>query len=390
MVARVIMKYLIMVTLLFPLVICGAANAESARFEPSTGVLNLDCVRIPAANNASYAIDLRYSGTIFELSTINETPITATCPNTFDLAANTLNAQVRIFDESYQLALILNAGDTFSIHSIEHLGLGPTSLWRVSNGPNEVIVGGTIHLLKSSDFPVHPAYTQAYLQSDILVTEIDKTELDNFNSITPYLALPQGRQSLFEALSASTYQSLANYLAPHGLSVQLYENIHPNWVANDIQNLAYSELGYQEGVDYYFMDLANAQGKVNWGLETLLDQVLVINQLNGHLTTEQLILQYLSQVESPQITDSIRATITAWREGSLEKIEELIVEPLKTENLSDYNTLLVDRNTDWIAQIQAFLETREVEYILVGVAHLAGDDSVLSKLEQLGYQISGF
>ena len=390
MAARVIMKDLIMVTLLLPLVICGAANAESARFEPSTGVLNLDCVRIPAANNASYAIDLRYSGALFELSTINETPITTTCPNTFDLATNTLNARVRIFDESYQLSLILNIDDTFSVNSIEHLGLGPTSLWRVSNGANQIIIGGTIHILRSSDFPVHPAYTQAYLQSDILVTEVDHNELNNLNSITPYLALPQGQSPLSEALTPSTYQSLSNYLVPHGLSVQLYENIHPNWVANDIQNLAYSELGYQEGVDSYFMDLANSQGKLNWGLETLLDQVLIINQLNTHLTTEELISEYLSQANNSQNTQSIRAIITAWREGKIDKINELIVEPLRTENLGDYKTLLVDRNADWILQIQAFLNTPELEFILVGVAHLAGDESVLSKLEELGYQVSEF
>ena len=176
---RTIQAISLVLTLSF---LSGSLFAESARFNASSNLLELDCVRVPLADDATYVIDLLYDGEKFQLQLIEETANSATCPNTFDLLTNTLNATVRVEDDSYQLTLSQNDETSFSVVSVEHLGLGPTSLWRVSNGVSELIIGGTIHILLPSDFPLHPSYLAAYDQSDILVTELDPFEFSMLNA----------------------------------------------------------------------------------------------------------------------------------------------------------------------------------------------------------------
>lgn len=50
---------------------------------------------------------------------------------------------------------------------------------------------------------------------------------------------------------------------------------------------------------------------------------------------------------------------------------------------------MVRRNMNWLPAIKTMLETPEVEFILVGTAHLAGDDGLLTLLNAGGYASEG-
>ena len=52
-----------------------------------------------------------------------------------------------------------------------------------------------------------------------------------------------------------------------------------------------------------------------------------------------------------------------------------------------YDELIVKRNNAWMPKIEAMLKTKQVEFILVGALHLAGEDGVLAKLASQGYSI---
>ena len=52
-----------------------------------------------------------------------------------------------------------------------------------------------------------------------------------------------------------------------------------------------------------------------------------------------------------------------------------------------YKSLIADRNDAWLPKIEAMLKTREVEFVLVGALHLAGDDGLLSQLATRGYKV---
>jgi uncharacterized protein YbaP (TraB family) len=46
--------------------------------------------------------------------------------------------------------------------------------------------------------------------------------------------------------------------------------------------------------------------------------------------------------------------------------------------------MLVDRNKKWMPTILEYFKTAAVEYVLVGAAHLVGEDGLLQQLEQRG------
>ena len=55
---------------------------------------------------------------------------------------------------------------------------------------------------------------------------------------------------------------------------------------------------------------------------------------------------------------------------------------------NSYKQIITDRNNDWLPKVEAMFNNDKNEFVLVGVAHLAGQDSLLTLLENKGYKVS--
>ena len=77
----------------------------------------------------------------------------------------------------------------------------------------------------------------------------------------------------------------------------------------------------------------------------------------------------------------------AWRRGNLAQLKAVGITPFKNEFPDIYQTLIVDRNNAWLPKIEAMVKSREVEFVLVGALHLAGDDGLLALLVARGYRV---
>jgi uncharacterized protein YbaP (TraB family) len=53
---------------------------------------------------------------------------------------------------------------------------GETSVWKISNGDNVLYIGGTIHILRESDYPLPESFNAAFNKSEIIIFE---TSLDD-------------------------------------------------------------------------------------------------------------------------------------------------------------------------------------------------------------------
>jgi uncharacterized protein YbaP (TraB family) len=58
-----------------------------------------------------------------------------------------------------------------------------------------------------------------------------------------------------------------------------------------------------------------------------------------------------------------------------------------TETPDLYESLLVNRNNNWMPKIEAMFDTDETEFVLVGVAHLVGEHGLTAMLQSKGYEI---
>ena len=52
-----------------------------------------------------------------------------------------------------------------------------------------------------------------------------------------------------------------------------------------------------------------------------------------------------------------------------------------------YEVLVVERNNDWLPQIEAALQDSEPVLIVVGTLHLLGEDGLVTALKAKGYSL---
>ena len=87
------------------------------------------------------------------------------------------------------------------------------------------------------------------------------------------------------------------------------------------------------------------------------------------------------------IKQKYETVVDSWKKGDVRKLYDLIVAELKTKMPKLYKELITDRNEKWLPMIDAYLETAQKEFILVGVGHLVGPEGIIEALGQNGYKV---
>ena len=262
-----------------------------------------------------------------------------------------------------------------------------TSMWKVSKGDDYLYIGGTVHLLPESAFPLPAEFDQAYSATDTLVLETkmpEPTDTAIQTAMLKAMSYSDGR-SLSAVLSKEVYQQLSDYFAPFGIQLSQLDAYKPGFVM--IQMLALETMKAQmagEGVDSHFDKRAKADGKALAYLETVESQInLLANMGEGY--EDAFIKMNLSQVED--FKNYFNAMIAAWRAGDMTELDKLAVQPARDLDPVLYQAMFVQRNNDWLPKIEQLFGNKNKELVLVGGGHLAGSDSVLALLEKAGYKV---
>ncbi len=261
-------------------------------------------------------------------------------------------------------------------------------VWKVSDGERELFIGGTIHLLSAGDYPLPDAFEQAFSQSSKLIFE---TDIDGANSIgaqtkfMPALMYQDG-QTVESVLEPQVYRDLTAFLTKRNLPLAMFERFKPAGFNLTLLVLELQRLGInaQSGVDIYFSNRAKKSEKSVAWLESLDEQIKFIDRMNA-LDPNLIIASTLRDIG--QLEHQWPKLLSAWKTGDMQSLENLGLTQMIKEAPELYQFMLVDRNKQWVPAIKRWLGTPEVEFILVGVLHLAGKDSVLSEIEKAGYKV---
>ena len=262
-------------------------------------------------------------------------------------------------------------------------------LWKITKDDNHLYIGGTIHLLGYDDYPLPPAFEEVYKNSKMLVLETDMSMAQDpiFQAKLEAAMKYSDGSKLEQHLKPETYKALEDYLKPLNIPIVTFEDFKPSMVSVTLSVMELHRLGVNgAGVDLFYNTKAIDDHKMLGKLETLEQQVEFMGKM-GEGDPDEFILYTLREIKNMEST--FNAMKTAWRKGDMDKLADIGIKPLK-EFPETYQMILVDRNQAWVPQIEAMLKTKEVEMILVGALHLAGEDSVLNKLKVLGYQVELF
>ena len=263
-----------------------------------------------------------------------------------------------------------------------------TSVWSVRSGDNVIYLGGTVHLLRPADYPLPGEFEEAYQASSELYFETDIASMNDLSVQAQMLQqLTYGDdESLSSILSDEAYAALSAYTATAGLPIAMLNKFKPGLLISTLQILVFQSMGFTpQGVDAFFHTRAVGDGKAEGQLETVQEQIGSIAAMGEGNESEFILLSLKDLAETGDVMEDM---IGAWRSGDAEGLSELFVEEMKVEAPALYDTLLLQRNLKWVPQIDSMLQDADTEFVLVGAAHLVGENGLLDLLSQKGYEIN--
>lgn len=260
-------------------------------------------------------------------------------------------------------------------------------VWQASKGDSTVFLGGTIHLLRARDYPLPAAFETAYQASDRLFFEIDQSQLADMSVQARMMQqlTYQDDRTLQSVLDEETYAALTAYAENVGLPMAMMQKFKPGMLLSTLSLIEFQSRGFTpQGVDAYYNTRAMGDGKARGELETIDQQIAMLASM-GEGYESEFVAYSLRDLET--VGAAIEGMVTAWRAGDQASLEAQFIKPMLAEAPELYDSMLVERNKNWMPQIEAMFDEPGTEFVLVGAAHLIGEHGVLVMLSERGYEV---
>jgi hypothetical protein len=260
-------------------------------------------------------------------------------------------------------------------------------LWKVQSGPRVMYLAGSVHALSANVYPLNPAFEQAFVASDTLVEEIN-LEQAGLLSLGPMLlskAMYQDGRTFDKVVSKETVDLVTTHLKGTPMAAELIRPMKPWMVMLMLSAMQMQQAGLDPslGLDQYFFDKAKASGKSIVGLETAESQIDRFDKMPESLQ-EQMLRSTLDEINLQ--SRELATTVAVWQRGDAVALERSLMSSLKKYPAA-YQSLIVERNNNWMPQLEKCLARTTPCLVVVGAAHLVGPDGLLTLLQRKGYRI---
>jgi len=270
----------------------------------------------------------------------------------------------------------------------ETFNIGPsekTFLWKVERGETTLYLVGSIHALKEDAYPLPPAIEAAFAEVEVAVFEIDLQDMTKA-AIKMMSAGSLGKdRTLEEVVGPETWSEFETHVGELGFDAALYQGMKPWMAALTVAAFELTKHGYlaNAGLDTYLSQRADETGKKRLALETAEFQV----SLFADLSPEQSLafLRYTLEDLDAMIPEMDRMYLD-WRAGNVESIEKSLLEGF--EEFPDvFEKMIANRNRAWMPRIEELLAGERDAMVVVGSAHLVGEQGVVNLLREKGYTV---
>jgi uncharacterized protein YbaP (TraB family) len=266
-------------------------------------------------------------------------------------------------------------------------------MWKATKDTGAVIyLVGSMHLAMPNLYPLPQPMEEAFDNADTLVVEADITKIDRdamrkkMDEIGTY---PKG-DLLSRHLSSDGSALLKTFCKENGLSMLAFERMKP-WVASMTLKMILAQkagLNPSSGIDQHFLTAAAEKHKRVVELESPEFQFNLLAGLAD--ASMELDLQH-TLIDAPRMRDMVKELTDAWRAGDAAAVDR-ITHTLDTDDdpaLQDMEKALNDdRNGPMAEKIAANAGSDHELFIVVGAAHLVGDQGVLHRLEAKGFHVT--
>jgi uncharacterized protein YbaP (TraB family) len=260
-------------------------------------------------------------------------------------------------------------------------------LWKVSKEGKNAYLLGSIHYLKRENFPLKKNILDALDRSKKLVLEINLNSLSTAAIQRTMLerAVYRDGTTLAQNIDGETYRRTEERASQIGIDIKVLEPMKPWFVALTMMAFKLQQLGLDAelGVDRQLAERAKGKGMPTGGLETFEFQIRLLDQLSKR-EQEMMLRETVAELES--LDKNIQQIVQAWLGGDGATLERLMLAGMR-EYPELHSKVVVERNRRWLPEIEGMIARGENAMIVVGAAHLVGQEGVLELLKGRGYSL---
>ena len=255
-------------------------------------------------------------------------------------------------------------------------------LWELKGEHNSVYLLGSVHMMRSEDYPLDRCVDDALNKADFLVVELNVLAIDLREmalKMRQLGRLPEG-QTLKSQIQPETQRMLEAYQdLPVG-----HQQMRPWMLALTLTLQEVAQAGYRSdlGVDYYLLNKAHGNKPI-LSLETLDEQLAV---LSGDSKAEQDLSLRLTLEQIPELERYVDEVRDAWKRGDALTVYRAIEQPKRDypQLAEQFYRQVTKRNYNMASQIAGYLKDKEDYLVVIGGGHLGGEEGVLALLQEQG------
>jgi uncharacterized protein len=254
-------------------------------------------------------------------------------------------------------------------------------VWKVT-GPNggTLYLGGSVHALRSSDYPLPAAYGTALAACSHLVFEDDpKAESKATKDLLRAGTYPKG-DTLKNHVDPRTYDYIRRFFALVKIPEAEFAKYRP-WLISILLSSPSSE-HWRLGVERYLQRRAGTSKRIA-GLESPKEHNAFFVDLSDRDAEAFLLILFINASQTETGTGDI---MHAWRRGDADALSRIV-----RDEFRDFPSLgrgLIDeRNRNWVPKIEQYLRSGRTHFVVVGAGHMGGPNGLLAMLRARAYTV---
>lgn len=266
---------------------------------------------------------------------------------------------------------------------------GP-ALWRVSDADSSVYIFGSVHVLPADVEWRSAAVEAAFTEAERIVVETDTSPAaqQRIGALAAERGLLPAGETLPALLPPDERTRLEGVARAAGIEPATLTNARP-WLAALRLSVSFAlARGHspEYGVETLLVARAEAEGKPVGFVETPEQQVSALADLNPE-DELRFLRATLRQIEEEP--GALSEMDSAWARGDVEALSRQLDAQVSEAGPAVRDALLTRRNQRFADAIVQELARSDDVLVIVGAAHLLGDDNTIAMLRARGLNVEG-
>lgn len=248
---------------------------------------------------------------------------------------------------------------------------------------------GSVHVGQKAPPPLPPTLAAALSSAELLVFEIDLSRItpDELAAIMLELGTLADGRRLRDVISGETWAAVAAHAKANGIDLAPLDRFEPWVVALHFAGLTFQSAGFESEHGVEESVRKDSAMKPIRGLETPHEQFDTFHSLPFPIQ-ERMLLETVDPSAATDGAPDIAALVEAWRTGDGSMLEGILFADADDPEMAPfYQATYFDRNRRMAEGLRDILATQTNAFVVVGVAHLLGDQGIPALLVQRGFRV---